>query len=170
MTRHEVLENLSVALDTLRARKVRSGLTILGIVIGVTTVIAVASIIDGLNGVIKERVQRLGSNTLFVTRIPPGRIPAGCRRRSACGNIWRTTMRHYLKESSPGGFLRDGVRATGINFNEQADEMRYGDAHVERFCPARRGAGLHRRLPAVRGRRGALHLALSTKSTRATWL
>jgi len=46
MTRHEVLENLLVALDTLRARKVRSGLTILGIVIGVTTVIAVAAIID----------------------------------------------------------------------------------------------------------------------------
>ena len=80
MTRHEVLENLSVALDTLRARKVRSGLTILGIVIGVTTVIAVASIIDGLNGEIKERVQRLGSNTLFITRIPPmqntARLPA----------------------------------------------------------------------------------------------
>ena len=71
MTRHEVVENLSVALDTLRASKVRSGLTILGIVIGVTTVISVASIIDGLNGEIKERVQKLGSNTLFITRIPP---------------------------------------------------------------------------------------------------
>ena len=64
MTRHEALENVSVAIETLRANKVRSGLTILGIVVGVTTVIAVASIIDGLNGEIKERVQRLGSNTL----------------------------------------------------------------------------------------------------------
>ena len=34
MTRHEVRENLLVALDTLRARKIRSALTILGIVIG----------------------------------------------------------------------------------------------------------------------------------------
>ena len=83
MTRHEVLENLSVALDTLRARKVRSGLTILGIVIGVTTVIAVAAIIDGLNGEIKERVQRLGSNTLFITRIPPMQNTARLPRRSA---------------------------------------------------------------------------------------
>jgi putative ABC transport system permease protein len=39
MTRQEVFENMAVALDTLRTRKVRSGLTILGIVIGVTTVI-----------------------------------------------------------------------------------------------------------------------------------
>src|SRR5450755_637525 len=85
MTRHEVLENLAVALDTIRARKVRSGLTILGIVIGVTSVIAVASIIDGLNGVIKERVQKLGSRTMFITRIPagtgPGRLPQRIRTR-----------------------------------------------------------------------------------------
>src|SRR5580700_6817321 len=85
MTRHEVLENLAVALDTIRARKVRSGLTILGIVIGVTSVIAVASIIDGLNGVIKEHVEKLGSRTLFVTRIPantgPGRLPQRIRVR-----------------------------------------------------------------------------------------
>jgi len=63
MTRQEVFENLAVAFDALRARKVRSGLTILGIVIGVTTVISVAAIIDGLNGEIKERVSRLGSKS-----------------------------------------------------------------------------------------------------------
>ena len=44
MTRHEAVENIRVALETLQSRKVRSGLTILGIVIGVTSVIAVASI------------------------------------------------------------------------------------------------------------------------------
>jgi putative ABC transport system permease protein len=110
MTRHEVFENLSVALDTIRSRKVRSGLTILGIVIGVTTVIAVASIIDGLNGEIKERVERLGSNTLFVTRIPPmqntARLPAKIR------------VRKYLEDDDaafhrriqPRGFLCHGVR------------------------------------------------------------
>ena len=49
MTRAEFRENLLVALDTLRTHKVRSGLTVLGIVIGVTSVISVASIIEGLN-------------------------------------------------------------------------------------------------------------------------
>src|ERR1700678_4080612 len=132
MTRHEVFENLSVALDTLRARKVRSGLTILGIVIGVTTVIAVASIIGGWNGEIKDRVQRLGSNTLFITRIPPiqntARLPAKIR------------VRKYLQEED-AAFIEDAspavsyatVFANRINFNDQVDEIRYGDEHVERF-------------------------------------
>ena len=92
MTRQEVLENLTVAFDTLRARKVRSALTILGIVIGVTTVIAVASIIDGLNGEIKQRVERLGSNTLFITRFPAMQNTARLPPKSAPGNICRKTM------------------------------------------------------------------------------
>ena len=52
-------ENLLVALDTLRTRKVRSALTILGIVIGVTSVISVAAIIDGLNGFMEDRIKHL---------------------------------------------------------------------------------------------------------------
>ena len=72
MTRHEVRENLLVAFDTLRALKIRSALTILGIVIGVTSVISVAAIIDGLNGYIQSRIQSFGSRSFFVTRIPPG--------------------------------------------------------------------------------------------------
>src|SRR5215467_5411376 len=67
----EVKENLLVALDTLCSRKVRSGLTVLGIVIGVTSVISVAAIIQGLNNYIRHRIQSLGSLTFFVARIPP---------------------------------------------------------------------------------------------------
>ena len=48
MTRAEFRENLLVSLDTLRAHKVRSMLTLLGVVIGVTSVISVAAIIGGL--------------------------------------------------------------------------------------------------------------------------
>jgi len=132
MTRHEILENLSVAFDTLRTRKVRSGLTILGVVIGVTTVIAVASIIDGLNGEIKERVQKLGSNTLFVTRIPPmqntQRLPAKIRVRK----YLEEEDAAFLEASSPAVSYAT-VFANRINFNDQTDEIRYGDAHVERF-------------------------------------
>src|SRR5580704_19592458 len=101
MTRHELLVNLAVALDTIRARKVRSGLTILGVVIGVTSVIAVASIIDGLNGVIKEQVSKLGSRTLFVTRIPatqgPGRLPQKIRIRK----YLEDDDARFLEESCP---------------------------------------------------------------------
>ena len=132
MTRHDVLENLTLALDTIRSRKVRSGLTILGIVIGVTTVISVASIVDGLNGEIKERVEKLGSNTLFVTRIPPmantARLPAKIRVRK----YLEDEDAAFIEESSPAVSYAT-VFANRINFNDQTDEIRYGDAHVERF-------------------------------------
>ena len=132
MTRHAALENLLVALETLRNRKVRSGLTVLGIVVGVTTVISVASIIDGLNGEIKDRVSRLGSNTLFITRIPPmqntTRLPAKIRVRK----YLEEEDAAYIVQSSPAVSYAT-VFANRINFNEQADELRYGDAHVERF-------------------------------------
>jgi putative ABC transport system permease protein len=132
MTRDEALENVSVAIETIRANKLRSGLTILGIVVGVTTVIAVASIIDGLNGEIKERVERLGSNTLFITRIPPmqnaTRLPAKIRIRK----YLEDEDAAFVAEASPAVSYAT-VFANRINFNEQTDEIRYGNAHVERF-------------------------------------
>ncbi|MEP6715412.1 MAG: ABC transporter permease [Terriglobia bacterium] len=132
MRRTGFVENLAVAMDTLRARKVRSALTILGIVIGVTSVIAIASIIDGLDGLIKERVSRLGSKTLFVTRFPPntnaGRLPEKIRVRK----YLQDDDARYIEESCPAVSYAT-VFANRINFGEQADEIRYKDAHVERF-------------------------------------
>ncbi len=55
-----------MALSTLRTNKLRSGLTILGIVIGVTTVITISSVINGLNNRVNEFVSSLGSNVFWV--------------------------------------------------------------------------------------------------------
>lgn len=59
-----------MALDTLRTNKMRSGLTILGIVIGVTTVITISSVINGLNNRVSEWVSSLGSNVFWVFHMP----------------------------------------------------------------------------------------------------
>jgi putative ABC transport system permease protein len=63
-------ESVKMALDTLRANKMRSGLTILGIVIGVATVISISSVISGLNNRVSEWVSSLGSNVIWVFQIP----------------------------------------------------------------------------------------------------
>ena len=68
-----------LALDALRKNKLRSFLTVLGVVIGVATVIGMSSIISGLNSNISTQISDLGSNLIFVQRIPPtigGRLPA----------------------------------------------------------------------------------------------
>jgi ABC-type lipoprotein release transport system permease subunit len=57
MAQGQTRESIKMALDTLRTNKLRSGLTVLGIVIGVTTVITISSVINGLN----NRVNPTGS-------------------------------------------------------------------------------------------------------------
>ena len=63
-------ETVTMALDTLRTNKLRSGLTILGIVIGVMTVIIISSVVNGLNSSVSSLVESLGTNVLWVFRFP----------------------------------------------------------------------------------------------------
>jgi putative ABC transport system permease protein len=65
-------ESVKMGLDTLRANKLRSGLTILGIVIGVTTVIVISSFINGLNNQVAGFADSLGSNVFWVYHVPFG--------------------------------------------------------------------------------------------------
>lgn len=68
----EVREGMALAFDSLRAHKMRSFLTMLGVFIGVLSVIAMASIIEGLNRAVSGQIQSLGSNVIFVTRFKIG--------------------------------------------------------------------------------------------------
>src|SRR5208282_364462 len=70
MAQGQTRESIKMALDTLRTNKLRSGLTILGIVIGVMTVIVISSVVNGLNSNVEGLVQSLGSNVLFIFRFP----------------------------------------------------------------------------------------------------
>jgi putative ABC transport system permease protein len=70
MARGHTSESVKMALDTLRTNKLRSSLTVLGIVIGVTTVITISSIINGFNRRVADFVTSLGSNVLYVNRLP----------------------------------------------------------------------------------------------------
>ncbi len=62
----DLLENLRVALDGLTVNKMRSGLTMLGVIIGVGAVIALMSIGEGVQASITEQINAIGSNLIFV--------------------------------------------------------------------------------------------------------
>lgn len=63
-------EPISVALETLRAHKLRSFLMLLGIILSVSTLIVVIALIAGVDRYIADRVANLGSNVFLVTRFP----------------------------------------------------------------------------------------------------
>lgn len=63
-----VREGVGIALDALRSNKVRAFLTILGIVIGVATVMAMAAVVTGLRGGIMSEIEALGPNNFIVER------------------------------------------------------------------------------------------------------
>src|SRR5436309_14255433 len=68
MLNRDHLETVAMAMDTIAKNKLRSALTVLGIVIGVMTVIAISSIVRGLDSRIQEQVAELGSNVVWVYR------------------------------------------------------------------------------------------------------
>jgi putative ABC transport system permease protein len=73
----DVKESATMALDTIWTNKIRSGLTILGVLVGVVTVMFMVSIIQGLNRSFAQQIESLGSNTLFISKFQPsfGRPP-----------------------------------------------------------------------------------------------
>jgi len=85
MNVYEVKESILMALAALKANKMRSFLTILGVLIGVTAVIGMVSIIQGLNTSMARQIESLGSNSIWVTRfevgIQFGRLPEEIRNR-----------------------------------------------------------------------------------------
>jgi putative ABC transport system permease protein len=65
----EVKEGLNIAWDAIRANKLRSVLTTLGIIIGIVTVTAMATAIDALDRAFHDSISILGADVLFVSRI-----------------------------------------------------------------------------------------------------
>lgn len=75
MTIDDLRESAVMALATLRANKLRSSLTILGVSVGVLTILSMVSIIQGLNKTFAEQIESLGSNTIFINKFNPSFSP-----------------------------------------------------------------------------------------------
>ncbi len=62
------IEGVVIAIKSIAANKLRSVLTLIGIIIGVTTVIAVVSIINGMNNYVSVKINSIGSNTFIIDK------------------------------------------------------------------------------------------------------
>src|ERR1043165_4997139 len=63
-------DNLSLALDSIRAHKLRASLTVLGITMGVATLITVMTLVQGANLYVEQKIANLGTNVFRIGRLP----------------------------------------------------------------------------------------------------
>jgi putative ABC transport system permease protein len=88
-----VTEAIRIALHSLWANKLRSVLTLLGVVIGVSAVIAVVTFVNGINGYVAEKIFNLGADVFIISKMPnvimdPDTLIEGNKRKDL-------TMEHY---------------------------------------------------------------------------
>jgi putative ABC transport system permease protein len=72
-------ENLKMAFNTLRANKLRSFLTIFGVIIGVITVMLISSIISGIDMAVKKQVESFGTRSIFLRKFDIQAVGGGRR-------------------------------------------------------------------------------------------
>src|ERR671938_520633 len=70
-------EVVLLALDTLRTNKIRSALTVLGVIIGITAIVGMTSLIRGFDQSLRDSIRELGPNTIFVAKFSGVSIAAG---------------------------------------------------------------------------------------------
>jgi len=105
----ELREAVGLAVDALRRNPLRSFLTVLGIVIGVATVIAVSAVVNGLNNKIVGSVESLGSNVIMAYRFQwasLGRPPSDWLNRPELQPQWGEDIAKLPHVAAAGAGLR----------------------------------------------------------------
>src|SRR5690242_19298144 len=118
MTVAQARVNFLAALETLRSAKVRSFLTVTGIVIGVSSVISMASIIGGLNKFVQDKVESLGSRTYFISRFPPGTDPTYWPERIRTRKYLQYNYADYIRQAAPDVKLITTAGTRGLFFGD----------------------------------------------------
>ena len=109
-------EGIRLALDSVRANKVRAGLTILGIAIGVFVVVAISAAVNGINNSVASDLAAAGPNTFFVQRFPI--VFENCDgSEDACA--WRRNPSISVREAQTLGQLST-VDQVGMQLNWSA--------------------------------------------------
>jgi putative ABC transport system permease protein len=72
-----IREVITMAFDTVRSNKLRSGLTVLGVVIGITSIVGMTSMIRGFDQSLRDAIRAIGSNIIMVQRFGPLSFTSG---------------------------------------------------------------------------------------------
>jgi putative ABC transport system permease protein len=132
MTLAQARENFLAAMETLRSSKVRSALTVLGIVIGVSSVISMAAIIQGLNKFVQDKVESLGSRTYFISRFPPGTDPSRWPERIRTRRYLEYDYADFVRQAAPDVHIVTTVGTRGFFFGD-TNLITSGDRSVEKL-------------------------------------
>jgi len=131
MTASQARENFLAALATLRSSKVRSALTVLGIIIGVSSVISMAAIIQGLNKFVQDKVESLGSRTYFVSRFPPGSDPSRWPESIRTRRYFQYDYANFIRDAAPHVQIITTFGTRAFFFGE-SNQIIYGGRSVEK--------------------------------------
>jgi putative ABC transport system permease protein len=123
-------EAVGLALDALRRNPLRSFLTILGIVIGVSTVIAISAVVNGLNSNVIGSVEALGSNIVICYRFSwatLGRLPAEVIQRKELKAEWAEDLAKlpYVQTAAPS------LRIFHPELGAGSSDVRRGDVRAK---------------------------------------
>ena len=123
MTFDDIKESAAMAVDTIRANKLRSALTILGVAIGVITLTFMVSIIQGLNRAFAEQIESLGSNTIFISKFDPsfGRPPSAEERQ----------RKDLTLEDAAAMRELPGVASVSPIYRKIAEKLRYNEQQTD---------------------------------------
>jgi putative ABC transport system permease protein len=132
MNRNDLRENILMALGTLWEHKLRSFLTILGVVVGTTTVIVIAAFVSGIDSRVSGEIESFGTNSIYVFKFEPGfnfnpsaeermRKPIGAEDAFAIGEECPSVI-NVAAFMSPVDFLQ-GPLAERVKIRYQDTEM-----------------------------------------------
>lgn len=132
MTRSDLRENILMAVDTLWENKLRSFLTILGVVVGTMTVIVIAAFVSGIDTQVSKEIESFGTNSIYIFKFNPGfnfnlsaeermRKPISAEDAIAIGNECPSVI-NVAAFMSPVDFLQ-GPMAERVKIRYQDTEM-----------------------------------------------
>ena len=157
-------ETAAMAFDTLRSNKMRSALTVLGVVIGVTSIVGMTSLIRGFDTSLRNSINSLGPNTIFVQRFGGLSFSSGASFMELMRRPLTHHRRHATRSSGwppPVGMVDIWIGGGGPGSRRRADVL------PGRADPAGADHGHHREVRGDQLRQDARRAMFTEQEVRA---